>query len=86
MFVQRTALKTVSRDFPGGLVVKMSHYNAVGIGSIPGQGTKISQCLTAKKQTKKNQKQYHNKFNKDLKWSISKNLLKKKINKSGNRF
>ena len=53
MFVQRTALKTVSRDFPGGLVVKMSHYNAVGICSIPGQGTKISQCLTAKKQTKK---------------------------------
>ena len=76
MFVQRTALETVSRDFPGGPVVKTPHYNAVGTGSIPGQGTKISQCHSQKtnKQTKKNQKQYHNKFNKDLKWSISKNL------------
>ena len=53
MFVQRTALETVSRDFPGGPVVKTPHYNAVGTGSIPGQGTKISQCLTAKKQTNK---------------------------------
>ena len=55
MFVQRTALETVSRDFPGGPVVKTPHYNAVGTGSIPGQGTKISQCHSQKtnKQTKK---------------------------------
>ena len=62
--------------FPGGPVVKTSHYNAVGKGSIPGQGTKISHASQPKnKQQKK--KQYHNKFNKDLKWSISKNLLNK---------
>ena len=29
------------RDFLGGPVVKTSPYNAEGVGSIPGQGTKV---------------------------------------------
>ena len=34
-------LKDLSRDFPGGPVVKNPPYNAGDAGSIPGQGTKI---------------------------------------------
>ena len=31
---------TVNENFPGGSVVKNSHANAEGPGSIPGQGTR----------------------------------------------
>ena len=52
-------------DFPGGPVVKTSPSNA-GVGSIPGQGAKIPYASGPKNQNT-NQKQYCNKFNKDLK-------------------
>ena len=45
----------IIRDFPGGSVVKNPFYNAGDMGSIPGQGTKISHtseqrslCTTAR--------------------------------------
>ena len=34
-------MKSVSRDFPGGPVVKNMRFNAGDVGLIPGQGTKI---------------------------------------------
>ena len=41
-FLQWTFVQNdVSRDFPGGPVVKNPPYNAGDTGSIPGQGTKI---------------------------------------------
>ena len=52
--------------FPGGPVVKTLPSNAGGAGSNPHQGTKIPHALWTKKQNIK-QKQYCNKFNKDLK-------------------
>ena len=57
---------------PDGPVVKISLSNAGGGGSIPGWGTKIPHVSWPKSQNIK-QKQYCNKFNKDLKWKI-KNL------------
>ena len=54
------------RDFPGGPVVKTSPSNAGSAGLIPGQGAKILHALRPKNQNIK-QKQYCNKFNKDLK-------------------
>ena len=57
MFVWRTALKTVSGDFTGGPLVKMSHYNGMGTGSIAGQGNKISQPKNQKKKKKRKQQQ-----------------------------
>ena len=66
------------RDLPGGPVVKTSPSNAGGVGSIPGQGVKIPHVSQPKNQNIK-QKQYCNKFNKDLKkWSTSKKSLKRK--------
>ena len=53
-------------DFPGSPVLKTSLCNAGGMGSIPGQGAKISHASWPKKQNIK-QKQYCNKFNKDFK-------------------
>ena len=54
--------------FPGGAVVKTSLSNAEGAGSIPGQGSKIPHALWPKKKKQNiKQKQYCNKFNKDLK-------------------
>ena len=53
------------RDFPGGSVVKTSPSNAVGVGSIPGQGAKIPHASWPKNPNIK-QKQYFNKFNKDF--------------------
>ena len=59
-------LKGVSRDFPGGPVVKTSPSNAGGAGSIPGQGAKIPHASRPKHQNIE-LKQYCNKFNKDFK-------------------
>ena len=53
-------------NFPGRPVVKTSPSNTGGAGSIPGQGAKIPHALRMKDQNI-NQKQYCNKFNKDLK-------------------
>ena len=57
--------KSIQWDFPGSPVVKTSLSNAGGAGSIPGQGAKIPHALGSKNQNIK-QKQYCNKFNKDL--------------------
>ena len=54
------------RDFPVGPVVKTSPSNAGGAGLIPGLGAEIPHALQPKYQNIK-QKQYCNKFNKDLK-------------------
>ena len=57
------------RDFPGASVVKTSPSNAIGVGSIPGQGAKTPHASWPKIQNIK-QKQYCNKFNKNFKkWS-----------------
>ena len=37
--------EVVSRDFPGGLVVKNLPSNSGDVGSIPDQGTKIPHAL-----------------------------------------
>ena len=47
-------------------MVKTSPSNAGGVGSIPGQGAKITHASQPKNQNIK-QKQYGNKFNKDFK-------------------
>ena len=65
-------------DFPGGPVVKSSPSNAGGAGSIPGQGAKIPHASWPKSQNIKKQKQYCNKFNKDLKNGPHQKNLKKK--------
>ena len=70
----------MARDFPGGPVFKTLPSNAGGAGSIPGQGAKIPHASWPKHQNIK-QKQYFNKFNKNLKKKmvhIKKNLKKKK--------
>ena len=60
-------LKTgISRDFPGGPVVKTSPSNGRGVGSISGRGARIPHALRPKNQNI-TEKQYCNKFNKDLK-------------------
>ena len=43
----------LSRDFPGGPVVKTSPYKTGGVGLIPGQGAKILRALWPGKQTNK---------------------------------
>ena len=53
-------------DFPGCPEVKTLPSSIRVAGSIPGQGAKILDALTPKNQNTK-QKQYCNKFNKDLK-------------------
>ena len=61
-----------SWDFPGGLVVKSSPFNAGGAGSIPCWGAQIPNALQPNNQNVR-QRQYCNKLNKDLKkWSVKK--------------
>ena len=55
-----------SRYFPGSPVVKTSPSSVGGAGLIPGWGAQIPHALQPKNQNLK-QKQYCNKFNKDLK-------------------
>ena len=52
------------RDFPGSPVVKTLPSNAGDVGSIPGWGDKIPHASGAKKPK---QRQYCDKFSKDLK-------------------
>ena len=59
-------LKLISRDFPGGRVVKTWPFNAKDAGSIPGQEAKTPHTSRPKNQNIK-QKQYCNKFSKDFK-------------------
>ena len=67
------------RHLPGVPVVKTLPSNAGGVGLIPGLGTKTPHAVRPKKQNIK-QKQYCNKFNKDLKektktgWAVSSNM------------
>ena len=60
--------ETKGGNFPGGPVVKASPSNAGGMDLIPGQGPKIPHILQPKHQNVK-EKQYCNKFNKDIKTS-----------------
>ena len=46
-------------EFPGSPVVSTGHLNRVGIGSIPGPGTKIPQAAQPKKKKKKNDANNH---------------------------
>ena len=64
--VRMAIIKMTTRDFPGGPVVKTSSSSAWGAGSIPGWGSKSPRVSWPKNQNIK-QKQYCNKFNKDLK-------------------
>ena len=60
-------------------MVKTSASNVGGVGSIPGWGAKIPHALWPKKPKNIKQKQYCNKFNKDLKNGLHQNkILKKK--------
>ena len=61
-------------------MVKTSPSNAGGVGSIPGVGAKIPPASWPKNQNIK-QKQYCNKFNKDLKM-----VHIKKINKNKDKW
>ena len=54
-------------DFPGSPVVKTLPSNAGGVGSIPGQGAKITHASQPEKPKNIKQKQYCNKFSKDFK-------------------
>ena len=62
--ITQTTLNRNTRDFPGGPVVKTSSSNAEVAGSIPGQGLRSHMPRSQNAKTK--QKQYHNKFKKDI--------------------
>ena len=64
--IENWVLKVLTRDFPGGPVVKTSPSNAGGAGSIPGRQAKIPHASGPKSQNIK-QKQYCRKINKDFK-------------------
>ena len=57
----------MSRDFPGGPVVKTSLSNAEGVGSVSVWWGKISHATRPKKKKQNKTKQHCKKFNKDLK-------------------
>ena len=58
-------IKSALRGLPWWSSVKPSPSNAGGLGSVPGQGGKISHAWCPKNQNMK-QKQYCNTFNKGL--------------------
>ena len=46
--------KHSAREFPGGPVVRTPCFHCGGVGSIPGQGTKIPQAVQCGQKTKTN--------------------------------
>ena len=69
--------KEQRRGFPGSPAVKTLPSNAGGAGLIPGRGAKSPYASWPKNQNIK-QKQYCNKFNKDLRMVHIKKIFKKK--------
>ena len=74
----RESIKTLCLGFPWlGIMVKTLSFNAGGTSSIPGRGAWIPQAKKKNTPRHKTEKQYCNKFNKDLKMDhIEKNLKK----------
>ena len=68
-------VKKISRDFPGGAVVKNPPANAGDMGSSPGPGRSHMPCG---QKPKHKTEQYCNKFNKDFKNGLHQRNLKKK--------
>lgn len=66
MNITKCHLKYAYQYFPGDSVVNTSPSNAGSTGLIPGQGVKIPRALWPENPNIK-QKQYRNKFNKDVK-------------------
>ena len=75
--LQMNESKSTDRDSPGSPAVKTSPSNAGGVGLILGQGAKMPHALRPKNQNII-QKQYCNKFNKDLKMVHIKTIFKNK--------
>ena len=72
-------------DFPGSPIVKPSSpSSAEGVGSIPGQGTKIP-CASWPQNQNIKQKQCYNKFNKDFRNDPHKKK-KKNLKKKTSQF
>jgi len=46
----------MGREFPGSIVVRTQHFHYQGLGSVPGQGTKILQAMPRSKKLKRRQK------------------------------
>ena len=63
-------------DFPGGPVVKTLPSCAGAAGLIPGRGAEIPHPPHGQKNQNMKQKQYHNKFSKDLKTGSHKKKIK----------
>ena len=71
-----TCFKKLSRDIPGGPVVKNPPYNAGDMGSIPGQGTKIphatgqlSPCATTTELARLNQSPHATNYRAHALWT-----------------
>ena len=67
----------MSKDFPGGSVVKTLYSSEGDAGSIPGQGAKIPHALEPKNENMK-QKQWSKLKNKQTTTTKQKNLKKQK--------
>ena len=52
----------MGREFPGSIVVRTQHFHYQGLGSVPGQGTKILQAMPQSKKLKRRQKNWINIF------------------------
>ena len=74
---KQTNKQKIDGDFSGGPAVKISPSSPGGVGSIPGRGAKIPHASQTRNQNIK-QKQYSNKFNKDLKKNTEKDTTKKR--------
>ena len=55
-----------SREFPGGLVVRIPGFHCCGLGSIPGWGTEILQAMWGGQKTKQNKTKQTNKQKIDI--------------------
>ena len=58
-------------EFPCGPVVKTRHFHSLGLGSIPGQGTKIPQAARRGQKKKKKRKRKENFYTKGTMLSLT---------------
>ena len=67
-----------TREFPGGLLVRIWCFHCCGLGSIPGWGTEIPQAVWCAPPPKKNQNQNQKKTEPKLEREAESSHFKKK--------
>ena len=71
--------RTLSRELPGGPVVRTWHSHCQGLGSIPGLGTKVLQAVWCSQKGREKKKKEHCQDSEEITHRMGENICKSYI-------